>query len=303
MPLLSQPAPPCYVSTMPDAPTGLPDDITLGPVRLQVASLPRSLAYYQDVLGLRTLSRTAASASLGAHGGEEPLVELFERAGAAPVPKRGRLGLYHFAILLPDRAALGRFVAHLARIGARAGASNHLVSEALYLTDPDGLGIEVYADRPRSEWRWRDGELQMSTQPLDLDEVVAAGAGEPWSGMPPGTRVGHLHLHVGAIDGAGSFYGSALGLTPTVRSYPGALFLSAGGYHHHLGVNTWAGDAAPPGAGDARLLEWTIVTPDPSSAAAAAERVARAGHPAEESAEGWLLTDPWGTQLRLRGAR
>ncbi|HYC33086.1 MAG TPA: VOC family protein [Gemmatimonadales bacterium] len=286
-----------------DSQARLPDDITLGPVRLQVASLARSLAYYQDVLGLRPLSRTATSATLGAQGGEEPLVEVVERSGAAPVPRRGRLGLYHFAILLPDRAALGRFVEHLARIGARAGASNHLVSEALYLTDPDGLGIEVYADRPRSEWRWSDGELQMSTEPLDLEAVAAAGAGEPWTGMPRGTRVGHLHLHVGAIDRAAGFYGEALGLTPTVRSYPGALFLSAGGYHHHLGVNTWAGEAAAPGPGDARLLEWTIVTPDRGAAAAAAERVARAGYAADESSGGWLLTDPWGTQLRLRGAR
>jgi catechol 2,3-dioxygenase len=176
------------------------------------------------------------------------------------------------------------------------------VSEALYLPDPDGLGIEVYADRPRSSWRWREGELEMATDPLDLDAVMAAGAGEPWTGMPRGTRIGHLHLHVGAIDRAASFYADALGLAPTVRSYPGALFLSAGSYHHHLGVNTWAGDAAAPAPGDARLLEWTIVTSERGAAAAAAERVARAGHPVAQSDEGWLLTDPWGTQVRVRGA-
>ena len=142
----------------------------------------------------------------------------------------------------------------------------------------------------------------MATDPLDLDAVSAAGAGKPWTGMPAGTRMGHLHLHVGAIDRAAAFYGDALGLVPTVRGYPGALFLAAGGYHHHLGVNTWAAGAAAPGEGDARLLEWTIVTPDRDAARAAAERVSSAGHPANETPEGWLFTDPWGTQLRVRGA-
>jgi catechol 2,3-dioxygenase len=279
-------------------PDRLPDDLSLGPVRLQVADLSRSLEYYRGVLGFGLLDRTEAVARLGARGEAAPLGELHARRGAAPVPRRGRLGLYHFAILLPDRGALGRFVAHLARRGVRAGASDHLVSEALYLTDPDGLGIEVYADRPRSAWRWSGGELEMATEPLDLDAVIAAGAGEEWTGMPPGTRIGHLHLHVGAIDRAAAFYGDALGLEPTVRGYPGALFLAAGGYHHHLGVNTWAGEAAPPAEGDARLLEWTIVVPAPA-AEAAVRRVTSAGYPAERADGGWLLTDPWGTRLRV----
>jgi catechol 2,3-dioxygenase len=280
----------------------LPDDVALGPVRLQVADLSRSLAYYREVVGLLLLEQTTGAALLGTHADRRPMVELRERPGAVPVPRRGRLGLYHFAILLPDRAALGRFVGHLAGRQVRAGASDHLVSEALYLTDFDGLGIEVYADRPRTEWRWEDGELRMSTEPLDLDALMAAGAGEPWTGMPAGTKMGHLHLHVGEIDRAGEFYADALGFAPTVRSYPGALFLSAGGYHHHLGLNTWAGPlAAEPTEGDARLLEWTIVAPGPA-AAAAAQRVADAGYPAVESDGGWLLTDPWGTSLRLRAA-
>jgi catechol 2,3-dioxygenase len=279
----------------------LPDDLRLGPVRLQVSSLPRSLTFYENVLGLRVLRRAPGSAALGVEGSEEALVLLDEHPGASPMPRRGRLGLYHFAILLPDRAALGRFVAHLARTHTRAGASDHLVSEALYLTDPDGLGIEVYVDRPRTAWQWRDGEIEMRTDPLDLEAVAGAGAGKPWTGMPAGTKIGHLHLHVGAIDRAAGFYEGALGLSATHRGYPGALFLAAGGYHHHLGVNTWAGEAAAPGAGDARLLEWTIVTPDRSAAESAARRVAAAGYAAEESPEGWLLTDPWGTRLRVRG--
>jgi catechol 2,3-dioxygenase len=281
----------------------LPEDARLGRVRLQVAELERSLAFYREVLGLRVLQRAGSHATLGAHGEDAPLVELHERGGAAPAPPRGRLGLYHFALLLPDRAALGRLVAHLGRIGARAGASDHRVSEAIYLQDPDGLGVEVYADRPRATWRYEGRELVMDTRPLHLAGLVAAAGGQPWTGMPAGTGVGHIHLHVGDIDGAAAFYHAGLGLDPMVWSYPGALFLAAGGYHHHLGVNTWVGPGAePPREGDARLLEWEMVLPRPEDAEAAARSVAEAGYEVRRAEDDWLLTDPWGTVLRLRGA-
>jgi catechol 2,3-dioxygenase len=285
------------------APSGwrMPAGLRLGRVRLQVADLERSLAWYRDVLGLRELGRTAGGATLAPHGKDAVLVELVERRGAAPAPHRGRLGLYHFAILLPDRAALGRFVQHLASVGARAGASDHLVSEALYLNDPDGLGIEVYADRPRDTWRY-DGQRQlaMDTRPLDLDSLVRAAGGERWTGMPAGTTIGHVHLHVGDIDGAAAFYHQALGLDKVVWSYPGALFLSAGGYHHHLGLNTWAGPGArPAGEDDARLLDWEIVLPRPADAEAAASSLESAGHAATRIEGGWLATDPWGTAVRI----
>ncbi len=286
------------------APAGyrLPAAARLGAVRLQVAELERSLAYYTGVLGLRVLERSAAGALLGAHGDEATLVELREKQGASPAPRRGRLGLFHFAILLPDRAALGRFVAHLAAVGARAGASDHLVSEALYLQDPDGLGIEVYADRPRASWRHRDRELLMDTRPLDLESLVRAAGGEPWTGMPAGTVVGHVHLHVADTEEAAAFYHAALGLDRVVWSYPGALFLSAGGYHHHLGLNTWAGpDAVPPRDTDARLLEWTVHVPTAGDAAAAAGSIRAAGHAVTTDADGWLATDPWGTAVRIVG--
>jgi catechol 2,3-dioxygenase len=278
----------------------LPAATTLGPVRLQVADLERSLGYYREVLGFRVSEAAGGRATLAAGRDQVPVVILEAQAGAAPLPRRGRLGLYHFAILLPDRAALGRFVSHLRRAGVRIGASDHLVSEALYLTDPDGLGIEVYADRPRGEWQWRDGELKMATNPLDLDSLVAAASDREWSGMPPGTRVGHVHLHVGSLPEGEAFYGGALGLAPTARSYPGALFLSAGGYHHHLGINTWAGpNAVAPAPDDARLLEWSVVVPSPADATAAVGRVRAAGYPAREVEGGWMFTDPWGTELRL----
>jgi catechol 2,3-dioxygenase len=283
------------------APSGhrLPDVLRLGRVRLQVADLARSLAFYERVLGLRVRERTASTAVLGARGDETPLVELRERPGAAPVPRRGRLGLYHFAILLPDRAALGRFLVHLAEIGAYAAMSDHLVSEAVYLTDPDGLGIEVYADRPRAAWRHEGRQLVMATQPLDTADVVRAAGGERWAGMPAGTVVGHVHLFVGDLDAAAAFYHHALGLDKVVWSYPGALFLSAGGYHHHLGTNTWAAGALPAGEEHARLLEWTLLLPAAEHVEAAARSLREAGHPVTSDADDWLAADPWGTTLRL----
>ena len=277
----------------------LPDALRLGQVRLQVSDLARSLDYYTTVLGFRPRESSGASAALHAEGDQVPLVELVERRGVSPVRANSRLGLYHFAILLPDRAALGRFLAHLARSGTRLGASDHLVSEALYLRDPDGLGIEVYADRPRSTWRRVNGELAMATEPLDTEAVIAAGQGEPWTGMPLGTVMGHVHLHVGDIAEAARFYHDALGLDRTVWSYPGALFLSAGGYHHHLGVNTWAGRAAPASEADARLLDWRIVLPTDRDVGVVADRLRAAGHSVVREADGWLTSDPWGTSLRL----
>ena len=198
-----------------------------------------------------------------------------------PVPRGGLLGLYHFAILLPDRAALGRFVTHLGSLGVHAGSADHAVSEAIYLSDPDGLGIEVYADRPRAAWRSDSTrQLFMTTAPLDVRGVMAAAGGAAWTGMPPGTTIGHVHLHVGDLGAAEAFYHRALGFDKVVWNYPGALFLSAGGYHHHLGTNTWS--AGPPAdERHARLLSWDLVVPRRADAEAAARSLAAAGHAVE----------------------
>jgi catechol 2,3-dioxygenase len=279
----------------------LPDALRLGHVRLAVSDLARSLEYYTGVLGLEAQRTDGSSAALHVAGESEPLVELVEQPGVSPIAAHSRLGLYHFAILVPDRAALGRFLGHLARTGTRIGASDHLVSEALYLRDPDGLGIEVYRDRPRSEWRRTNGELAMASDPLDTAGVLAAGNDEPWTGMPRGTVMGHVHLHVGDIPAASRFYHDALGLDRMVASYPGALFMSAGGYHHHLGVNTWAGSAPPASERDARLLEWRIVLPAADDARGVAERLEGAGHSVSRDDGGWLASDPWDTRLRLVG--
>jgi catechol 2,3-dioxygenase len=284
------------------APPGfrLPAGLRLGAVRLQVADLARSVGYYERVVGLRTIQRTATTAALGV--GHEPLVELTERPGATPVPRRGRLGLYHFAILLPDRASLGRFVAHLAAIGERAGMSDHLVSEAIYLTDPDGLGIEVYADRPRNAWQLDGGAIAMATDPLNVADLVAAGGGIPWTGAPPGTHIGHVHLHVGDLSAASAFFHGALGFDKVVLTFPGALFLSAGGYHHHLGTNTWAAGAPQATDSDARLLEWTIHVPHASDVDAAAQSFADAGFEVRREGGDAIATDPWGTPVRIAAA-
>ncbi len=289
------------------APPGfrLPAEIRLGPVHLQVSDLERSLHYYREVLGFRVLRRQGGTAALGPQDSDDVLVELREGAGAPAVAARRRLGLYHVAYLLPSRADLGRFVRHLSEIDERAGASDHYVSEAVYLQDPDGLGIEVYADRPRSSWEASGREVRMATVPLNVPELLEAAGESRWGGLPAGTTVGHVHLHVGDLGSAAAFYHEALGLDKVVWSYPGALFLSAGGYHHHLGLNTWAGNRAEPArAEEPRLVEWTIEVPDAASAAAAGQSLEEAGYPVERAAEGdgFVTRDPWGTQLRVRVA-
>jgi catechol 2,3-dioxygenase len=277
----------------------LPEATHLGRVRLQVADLDRSLAFYQKILGFRTIRRSADSVSLGPHGEDREIVHLHQLTTAKPVPRRGLLGLYHFAILLPDRGSLGRFVAHLGEVGAHAGMADHFVSEAIYLTDPDGLGIEVYADRPRGAWRYDEQQVYMTTNHLDVDDLVSAAKGEQWQGMPPGTVLGHLHLYVDDIGKAEAFYHDALGFDKVVWSYPGALFMSAGGYHHHLGTNTWARGAPAATDADARLLEWEIVVPRARDAVEAAKSVEEAGYTVKKVGDDMVLTDPWGTALRL----
>lgn len=276
----------------------LPDETHPGAVRLQVSDLERSTSYYRDLLGFAVLSQQEGQVAFGVSNAA-PLIVLVERRGAKPVPRRGTFGLYHFAILLPDRAHLARFARHLAEAGADAGMSDHAVSEAIYLSDPDGLGIEVYADRPRPTWQHRNRQLVMTTAPLNVRALLAEAGGDRWSGMPTGTVIGHVHLHVGDLDQAAAFYHSALGFDKVVWDYPGALFMSAGGYHHHLGTNTWS--PGPPAAEDqARLLSWDLVVPRAEDAAAAAHSLARAGYSVNEDGWGaWRANDPWGTTLRI----
>jgi len=277
----------------------LPDMTHVGRVRLQVADLDRSVDYYSNVIGLGLIHRESGGATLGLADSRLTLVELRERRGSLPVPPHGRYGLYHFALLLPDRAHLGRFVAHLADLDARVASADHLVSEALYLWDPDGLGIEVYADRPRSEWRVRGTELAMTTEPLDVRGLIRAGHGSAWKGLPNGTVMGHVHLHVGSLDAAERLYHAALGLDKVVWSFPGALFLSAGGYHHHLATNTWVEGASPAGDNDARLMEWELLLPSVDDVGRAAESLKSSGYQTSKDGDDRIVSDEWGTMLRL----
>lgn len=286
------------------APDGfrLPGATHVGRVRLLVADLARSIAYYETVIGLRVLSREDGVASLGPMDDDTVLLELHEKPGARPVSRRGLIGLYHFAILLPTRAALGRFVRHLAKLGAYAGMSDHYVSEAVYLQDPDGLGIEVYADRPRSTWRIDNRQLAMASDPLNVADLLAAAGEEPWTGAPAGTTIGHIHLYVRDLEAASTFYHTGLGFDKIVWSYPGALFMSAGGYHHHLGTNTWAAGAPLPTEDDARLLEWELIVPTTSTVDAAAESLAERGFAVERRGAAAVARDPWGTPVRIVAA-
>lgn len=289
------------------APAGmpLPEATTLGAVTLQVGDLDRSLAFYTDILGLRVQSREDARATLGATHDGSALLRLQMRPGARPLPIGGRLGLFHFALLLPDRASLATMLAHLAERGIPLGASDHGVSEALYLRDPDGLGIELYRDRPRSAWRRLDDELVLVTEPLDLAELAAAAPAASWQGIASGTRMGHVHLHVGGLDDAGALYGDALGLHRMTWRYPGALFLGAGGYHHHLGTNVWNGpQARPPAPDEAQLLAWRMVLPSDADIRRVGAQCTNAGWRRTSAAsEGVVaLEDRWGITLELATA-
>lgn len=237
----------------------LPADAHVGEVSLLVSDLDRSTAFYTDVLGFAPVERSVQRVSLAPPAGPV-LLHLEGRPGAARRAPRTS-GLFHFAILVPGRAALGRSLRRLAEMRwPLTGASDHLVSEALYLNDPDGLGIEIYRDRPEDTWTRDEGEVIMATEPLDLDSVAGeTGAERPWSGLDRGTTIGHVHLHVPDLAAAEAFYCGDVGLSPTLRRYPGALFVAAGSYHHHLGLNIWAGRGAPPpAAGTVGLTSFTI---------------------------------------------
>ncbi len=272
----------------------LPDTLRLGPVHLAVSTLDGSIAFYERSLGLQLHDRDGDVATLGA--GEEDLLVLVEEPGAKPGGRHA--GLYHFALLLPTRQELGRAVKRLAGAYTRIeGASDHGVSEAIYLRDPDDNGIELYADRPREQWpppRTAGERVEMYTIALDLKDLVAEAEGEdvrPHAG--PGLVMGHVHLHVGDVEQGLAFYRDVLGFEVMVN-LGSAAFVSAGGYHHHLGFNVWLGhDVKPRPPRTAGLREWTVVLPERAQVAQVRARVEAAGLDIENHAGGFLLRDPW----------
>jgi len=269
----------------------------IGKVELYVADLDRALHFYQGALGFQLQGRQDGTAALGAVGGS-PLVVLNARPGARPAPKA--TGLYHFAVLLPNRKALARLLYQLANLESEVlqGAADHGVSEALYLADPDGNGIEVYVDRRRSEWPRDDlGRLQMGTEELNIDDLLMELKGSnlnaPWEGLPEGTTVGHIHLKVSDLSSTERFYRDVLGFDLVQRYGSGALFFSAGGYHHHIGANTWTGVGAPPPPADAAGLRWfELLLPDLNSYNALMGRLEAAGIASEAVEGGLLVRDP-----------
>jgi catechol 2,3-dioxygenase len=269
----------------------LPDSTHAGPVGLTVADLERSLDFYRGSIGLDVLEQGAGEARLGAGGAE--LLHLVELPGARPSTRE--TGLYHFALLVPDRASLARWLAHAARERVQlTGLSDHAVSEAVYLNDPDLHGIEIYADRPRAQWEGRVMEL-MTTVPLDVQSLfgeLGDPQHEPFDGLPAGTAMGHVHLRVADVGETIAFYRDLLGFELMAQLGPMAAFFAAGGYHHHVGANTWESSGAGPApAGSASLRHATIVFPDAASRDEAAARVG-----ADDDA---TVRDPSGNLLRL----
>lgn len=270
-------------------PSLLDPRLRLGAVSLTVRDLSRSIDFYTERIGLAAIARDGGEAKLGAPGApERPLLHLVEDRDAQP--RGGKTGLYHFALLEPSRAALARSLRRLAETGTQlSGAADHGVSEALYLSDPDHIGIEIYRDRTREEWPRRNGELAMTTDPLDLRELLAAF--DPQT-PPGGTTMGHVHLHVARLEEAQRFYVEVLGFE-TMQRYGGqALFVSAAGYHHHVGLNTWQGAGAPPPPPHSTGLRHFEIELPGDAVTALAQRLSAAAVPFERKGSGLLLRDP-----------
>ena len=290
-------------SSRPSAEVAISPATRMGTVALTVSDLARSRAFYEDTLGLQATELDDGELAFGTGTGT-PLVKLRGDRSAAPLDRRAT-GLFHLAILHPTRLDLADALARLAETRwPLDGASDHLVSEALYLSDPDGNGIELYRDRPRSEWRMVDGALQMATLPLDLRSVAAEleAATGPQLRAPAQTTIGHVHLQVAETAEIEAFYAGVLGFDVMVRGYPGALFVSAGGYHHHLGLNTWhSAGSSPPVPGAIGLDSYEVLLPDSDELDRVIARLSDAGLTLQTDAEqgGTLVRDPSGNAVRL----
>jgi len=275
----------------------------IGAVHLTISDLDRSIRFYEAHLGFAVHRREPRVAWLGA--GAQDLLVLAQSDKAPRV--RGTTGLYHFAILVPTRADLARALRRLvATETVMQGAADHGVSEALYLADEDGNGIEIYRDRPRAEWPFVDGQLQMGADPIDFDDLLAAGEAAPHSGagLREPTVIGHVHLHVSRLADAQRFYVDVLGFALMQRYGPSALFVSAGGYHHHIGLNTWAGvGAPPPPPGAIGLRHFDVTVPSAAAVADILVRVRAADIPIESADGGFLIRDPAGNAICFTAAR
>ncbi|MEZ4521785.1 MAG: VOC family protein [Thermomicrobiales bacterium] len=275
----------------------LPAATAPGRVGIRVADLDRSLGFYRDLMGFELIDRGRGQARLGAAASHQPIIVLREVPGLARAPQSAA-GLYHFAILLPSRPDLARFARHLIDSRLPFGQSDHTVSEALYFDDPDGNGIEVYADRPRSTWPVDNGIVRMTGDPIDFEDLLGLldDGQDRWSGMPDGTKIGHVHLRVSDLERSKAFYVGTLGFDVTADFVRGALFVSAGGYHHHLGMNVWQSRGRPLAGEDVAGLDaYTIVLPDRESWEAVVRRLG--GSPPDNGNFG--AKDPDGISFHL----
>ena len=273
----------------------------IGTVRLKVRDLPAVSGFYQDVLGLRRLEAGDRSVTLGAGG--TPLLHIVGDPALAQRDPR-QAGLFHTAFLMPTRADLARWLAYVgqARVPLQ-GASDHIVSEAIYLADPEGNGIEVYADRPVPHWRTPEGKIHMTTERLDTQDLLKAAGGRAWAGFPDEGAIGHVHLQVGDVTEAERFYGGILGFDIASR-YPGASFFGSGGYHHQLAGNVWnSRRAGQRPDGIAGLDEVELVARDAAAVNVIAERAEAAGVPVARNGDALSLRDPWGTRIAAAHGR
>ncbi|MEK4998135.1 VOC family protein [Paenibacillus sp. FSL H7-0918] len=280
--------------------TILQPDTQIGLVQIRVSNLERSLTFYQNVMGLSVLRQTGREVEMTADG-QNVLLILREIENARVIRPNSVAGLYHFAILVPDRPSLGLVVRNLISSGIEVGQGDHLVSEALYIQDPDNNGIEIYRDRPKSEWKYdAEGHVMMSTDPVDVDGLLAASEGLSWNGLPAGTVIGHVHFHVGNLNKAKAFYVDLLGFELTANYGSAAMFISAGGYHHHIGLNVWAGQGAPAAPADTVGIDYfTLILTNEEERNAVVERVRQAGYAVTEVNGNPTFQDPWNIGIRL----
>lgn len=266
-------------------------------VTVNVSNIEKSLDFYQEIMGFKVNSQIGNEAELSADG-KTTLLRLVKPSN--PMNQHRTSGLYHFAVLLPKRSDLAAFIKHLSTKDVRLGASDHAVSEALYLDDPDGNGIEVYRDRYPEEWVWDNDEIHMVTEPLNIEEILKTDTGEPFNGLPEDTVMGHLHLHVANIEEAVHFYSEGLGLDIVSRSGPQAAFLSFDKYHHHIGINVWNGVGAPrPDKNNTGLNYYVMKYHTESAVEKTVENLKELGYEVEETPEGYFSEDPSGNKVLI----
>lgn len=274
-----------------------PPHIYTGEVHLKVTDLDKMTNFYTEIIGFSVLEKKDKHVVLTADG-QTPLLVLEQPESIVPKEPR-RTGLYHLALLLPTRADLGKAIKHFSRNQIPLGAADHQVSEALYLSDPDGNGIEIYCDREPKTWHWNDDLVAMSTDPLDTRAVVEESGEDDWTRLPSGTVMGHIHLHVANLPNTKEFY-EALGFK-VVSRYPQALFMANGNYHHHIGLNTWNGaDASRPTEGSAGMEAFTLIYPDESTLQEAIGNVQKLVETVKRLETTFVVVDPSGNRVILR---